>query len=177
MFCKKCGNEIEKGDGFCSKCGTPTKAERKEKTERAERSYQPEEETYYNPGPVYQNQGPMYQPQYVMYKKPKEAGHGLSVAGMVLGIIGFVFGIIYMAMMFDKTFVAEFVWEHKVGSEVELALIFTIIPMILSLTGLPLSIAGMVKKVTPKNVCGLILNSLTILVSIFIFIYIIVTYG
>jgi len=180
MFCKKCGNELEKGDGFCTKCGTPTKSVRKEKTEEF---YQNEEESYNNQRPIYQNPGQMYQPQgvyqpqYAMYRKPKEPGSGLSVAGMVLGIIGLVFAIIYMIMMFDKEYVIQFVWEHKVSSEVELGVIFTIIPMILALIGLPLSIAGMVKKAGPKNITGLILNSFAILISIFIFIYIIVTYG
>ena len=105
MFCKKCGKELEKGEHFCSNCGTAIKTVKKVTEEKEEKE---QEEYVYKP----QHQAP-YQPQYYpMYKKPKAPGNGLSIAGMVLGIIGAVFGLIYMIMMFDRAQMIKMFWEN-----------------------------------------------------------------
>ena len=100
------------------------------------------------------------QPVYYMpYKKP---GNGLSIAGMVLGIIAAVysFSAIIVACTTEYTY----------------AIGLTIFQTILALVGLPLSIAGMTKCKSGKNISGVILNSITLVISIIIFICVVSIY-
>lgn len=155
MFCKKCGKKIENVDMFCPKCGTPTN----EAEVPAQGSVQP---AYY-PNP------------YGQYEKPKTPGNGLSIAGMVLGIVGLVYALITLLAIMDKDF--EFkILEYR-GEVIPFAIGVIFIQSALSCTGLPLSISGMTKKISGKNVAGLILNSITIILSIVYFIYIVANYN
>ncbi len=110
-----------------------------------------------------------------VYVKHSVPGNGLSIAGMVLGIVAIVFGLIY-AMALTTT---EFKIDMALYSRdvVPYAFGMILIPSVLALVGLPLSISGCSKNKNGKNITGIILNSITILLCIFIFTYVVVNYG
>ena len=150
MYCKKCGNEIEKGYAFCDKCGT--KVEESElKTSKKKQDVVTEE--VYRP-----------QPQYYMYSKPNE-GSSISTAAMVIGII------VAFVLTFELTgfIVIDSIYGIR-GYEVKyayyVALIFELIPFILSIVGLVLSIVGVAKYKNGKSVTGLILSIVAIIEAI-----------
>ena len=153
MFCKKCGKKVDEADTFCPRCGTPTND---------------------TVAPV---QGPpmYYQNQYGGYAAPKVPGNGASIAGMVLGIIGLVYALITMMALMSPDFEVE-ILEYR-GRVIPFAVGVILIQTTLSCTGLPLSISGMRKRTNGKNVSGLILNSITIVLSIAFFIYIVANYN
>ena len=147
MFCSNCGSKISENEKFCSNCGT-------------------------NLATGANNTVVTSVPVYVKNTVP---GNGLSVAGMVLGIIAIVFGFIYAIYLTTSDFKLDMAIYHRDVAAYAFGMIF--IPSVLSLVGLPLSISGLVKHKNGKNITGIILNSITIVLAIFIFIYVIANYG
>ena len=147
MFCSKCGKKVSEGAAFCSSCGSPMEGA---------------QELPANAQPVY----------YMPYKKP---GNGLSIAGMVLGIIAAVYSFSAILVACSTEFAARTSYGRIYYREdlIAFAVGLTIFQTILALVGLPLSIAGMVKCKSGKNIAGVILNSITLVVSIVLFICII----
>ena len=151
MFCNNCGNQLTPNDGFCPKCGKP------------------------NGGvPTQTVQPNQYQQPYPQYGVQKAPGSGASTAGMVLGIIAIVYSLItILAVMSDDFKVEALKYSSNIGA---FAFGIILIQTVLAVTGLPLSISGMTKHKNGKNLTGVILNSITILVSIILFVYILVNY-
>lgn len=156
MFCKNCGKELEKGSEFCSKCGTQVNGLKEQDIN-------------------YQSYPPQYYQQYNQYNAVKVPGNGLSIAGMVLGIIALAYALITLMAVCDYDYLAISIYAARNVSAYALGVV--LIQSILALTGLPLSISGMLKRKSAKNITGIILNTITIIMSIIMFIYIIVTFG
>lgn len=115
------------------------------------------------------------QNQSVMYVKKTVPGNGLSIAGMVLGIIAICFALIYLVSLTTSTFKVDVILYRR--DIVAYAFGVILIPTALSATGLPLSISGMLKSRNGKNIAGLILNSITLIMQVFVFLYIVVNYS
>ena len=143
MFCSKCGNKLTEGAAFCPSCGAPTGVT---------------QVTPVTAQPIY----------YMPYKKP---GNGLSIAGMVLGIIAAVysFSAIIVACTTEYAVRVSYGRVYYRNDLVAYAIGLTVFQTILALIGLPLSIAGMTKCKSGKNIAGIILNSITLLISLIIF--------
>ena len=144
MYCSNCGNKIEKGSSFCTKCGSAI-------------------------GNVAMNNQPAY------YYGPKVPGNGLSIAGMVLGIVGLSFALLYLLGVASESYILEKVMSRRYV--VAYAFGVVLVPLALSATGLPLSICGLLKNKNGKNISGIILNSITLLIQFILFIYIVVTFS
>ena len=168
MFCTNCGSKIEKKDSFCPNCGTPTKEKKVEKEVKNE-----ENDMIYTQ-PVNMQQGYAYPPQYVIYAKPKIPGNGSSIAGMVLGIIAAVYGFAALVSPFSDDF-KETISEYE-PHVTAFAFGIALIPFVLSVTGLPLSISGFLKQKNGKNVSGIILNSIALVLAITAFILVVTMY-
>ncbi len=144
MYCSNCGNKVEQGTSFCTKCGSAI-------------------------GNVAVNN------QQAYYYAPKVPGNGLSIAGMVLGIVGLVFALLYLlsvtsdAYILEKAIYRRYVLAYAFG--------VVLVPLSLSATGLPLSICGFLKNKNGKNVAGIILNSITLLIQFILFLYIVVSFS
>ena len=114
------------------------------------------------------------QPQVVYYKQ-RVPGNGLSIAGMVLGIVGFVFALLYVlsfssnAYLLERSIYRRYIFAYAFGT--------VLIPLALSATGLPLSICGLLKNKNGKNISGIILNSLTLLIQFILFLVIVTNYS
>ena len=147
MFCNNCGKKLENNSSFCSSCGSQVGG---------------------SPAPA---AVPYQQP--VVYVKPSVPGKGQSTAGMVLGIIALAFAFIYITSLTTNDFKYDMLVYADERAAYALGVI--LIPSILALIGLPLSIAGMSKGKNGKNLSGLIMCSVTLLIQIFVFIYV-VTY-
>ena len=113
--------------------------------------------------------------QPVYYYNQKVPGNGLSIAGMVLGIVGIVFALLYLLSFTAESYVIEYGLNRRFV--VAYAFGIVLIPLSLSATGLPLSICGMLKNKNGKNVSGIILNSITLLIQFILFLYIIINYS
>ena len=141
-FCSNCGKELKENADVCLNCGVLI--------ENAENSY----------------------------KKIKIPGNGMSIAGMVLGIIAIVWTLLNLLSLnslepaivdllssyrdlFNKSYVLF--W---------FALGYTFFSLVSSLIGLPLSIVGLVKNKSGKNITGTILNTCAFIISIILFVYI-----
>ncbi len=146
MFCKKCGNEIDNTAEFCPKCGTPVNG-----------SIPPAQPVM----PV------MYQQPYVVYQTPKAPGSGLSTAGMVLGIIAIVYAFLTIIG------VTEYNLRIIYYGRAAFAFGAVLIQSVLALVGLPLSVSGNIKHKNPKAITGIILCTITLAISLIIFIYIV----
>jgi len=144
MYCSNCGNKIERGALFCTKCGSGV------------------ENTPMNNQSIY-------------YYAPKVPGNGLSIAGMVLGIVGLTFALLYLLSVVSDSYILE----RVVYGRYIIAYAFgvVLIPLSLSATGLPLSICGFLKNKNGKNISGIILNSITLLIQFILFLYIVVTFS
>ena len=103
------------------------------------------------------------------YKKP---GNGLSIAGMVLGIIAAVYSFseIMVAITTEYTVRGRYGRIYYRDDLVAFAIGLTLFQTILALIGLPLSISGMNKCKSGKNVAGVILNTITLVISVILFI-------
>ena len=114
------------------------------------------------------------QPQVVYYKQ-RVPGNGLSIAGMVLGIVGLVFALLYVlsfssnAYLLERSIYRRYIFAYAFGT--------VLIPLALSATGLPLSICGLLKNKNGKNISGIILNSLTLLIQFILFLVIVTNYS
>lgn len=151
MYCSRCGVKIEDDSVFCSKCGNQLRG---------------------NP-PVYNNQ-----PNYVYVNQAKVPGNGLSIAGMVLGIIALFFAFCYIVALTGNDFKRDMLIYGRYGSQVTAyAFGVILIPTILATTGLPLSISGMSKHKSGKNVAGVVLNTITLVLQVIEFLYIVINYG
>ena len=110
--------------------------------------------------------------------KVKIPGNGLSTAGMVLGIIAAVWAFMQILSVGS----IEFAINEMLGVYDDLlnpsfilfwfSFGYTIFSVIPALIGLPLSIVGLVKHKSGKNIAGVILNAVALLISIFMFVYI-----
>ena len=108
----------------------------------------------------------------------KVPGKGISIAGMILGIVAIVwtsFELISSPNIFDA--LNEI--AYKSNPYINLSFLhfwfafgYTILALIPSLVGLPLSIVGCVKQRSGNNITGLILNSIALFASLTVFIYI-----
>lgn len=145
---------------FCSNCGSKV-GEKASFCSKCGASIEKNEESVDNP-------------KYT-YTKKVYAGNGLSIAGMVLGIIAIYFAIVCILMLFTDDFKTDMI--RYAGSVAPYAFGFVLIPLVLSFVSMPLSICGRVKHKSGKNLSGIILSSLSLVVSIVVFIYIITTYS
>ena len=142
MFCNQCGTKVPANSSFCQNCGSPC-----------------------SNGKVVQPN--MQQSGYVSYKKP---GNGLSIAGMVLGIIAISYAFLTIIALSSNEFKTDMIIYSN--NHVAYGFGMILIQSVLSLVGLPLSISGMIKCKSGKNITGIILTSLTLVISIFIFMYV-----
>lgn len=166
MFCKKCGKKLTEDVVFCPDCGTPTGEGATPPTPQAQ------------PVPPMQPMPPQGMPAYPgygYYQKPKLPGNGLAVAGMVLGIIAIAYAFITILALTTDDFKRDVIlYRSEIGYY---AFGVILVQSVLALVGLPLSITGRVKTKNGKALAGIILNSVTIIISIILFIYVIMNYG
>ena len=110
------------------------------------------------------------------YYSPRVPGNGLSIAGMVLGIVGLSFVFLYFVSILDISYLTR---QIRMSNSFVFAYAFgvVLVPLALSATGLPLSICGMLKNKNGKNISGIILNSITLVLQLVLFLYIVVTYS
>ena len=107
--------------------------------------------------------------------KTKVPGNGLSIAGMVLGIIAAVWSFFELLSIggiregLDQFNGIPYYDSAIVG----FAIGYTLFALIPSIIGLPLSIAGMVKQRTGKNIAGLVLNLIALIISVIMIVFII----
>ena len=94
---------------------------------------------------------------------------------MILGIIALSFAFLYLIALTTDDFKKDMITYS--GQIPYYALGVILIPTTLSATGLPLSICGMVKGKNGKNITGIILNSITLIMQVFVFIYIVTNYS
>lgn len=113
--------------------------------------------------------------QPVYYYGPKVPGNGLSIAGMVLGIVGISLALFYLLGVASESYILEKVMYRRYVFAYAFGVV--LIPLALSATGLPLSICGLLKNKNGKNIAGIILNSITLLIQFILFIYIVVTFS
>ena len=111
-------------------------------------------------------------------KNNKIPGNGVSIAGMILGIISAFWAFMqilssgnieYSLMNLPRSYIYETSISFVL---ITFGLGYTLFSLIPSLVGLPLSITGFSKQKSGKNIAGIILNSVALIVSIIMFIYI-----
>lgn len=152
MFCKNCGNKVEKEVAFCPSCGTPLNEDKKKA-------------------------GKQEQPQVVYAPYPmKEPGKGTGTAGMILGIIAIAYAMLTLITMFTDDF-KETISDYTSSDLVPFAIGVVLIQTVLACVGLPLSISSMRKKKSGKNVMGMIMCTITLILSVVYFIYLLATYS
>ena len=107
--------------------------------------------------------------------KTKIPGNGLSIAGMVLGIIAVVWSFLeILSAAGIKEALSQFKGNIYYDSAIiGFAIGYTLFALIPSIIGLPLSTVGMVKQRTGKNITGLVLNIISLIISIIMIFYII----
>ena len=143
MFCSSCGKKVPANSVFCPSCGA-----------KVENGKEPKEEVQVPPVPPMPPQAFQYQPMpgyYMPYKKP---GNGLSIAGITT----------------EYTVRGRYGRIYYRDDLVAFAIGLTLFQTILALIGLPLSISGMNKCKSGKNVAGVILNTITLVISVILFI-------
>ena len=149
-FCKNCGKELPENADVCLECG----------------KFVGNVETVTN------------QQQVANIAKVKIPGNGMSIAGMVLGIIAAVWSFLKILSLGSiPAGLDEVINEYSMEVSIPFILFFfafgyTLFSLIPSLIGLPLSIVGLVKQKTGKNIAGIVLNAVALLLSMSIFIYI-----
>ena len=140
MFCKNCGKELKKEEKFCSNCGKKVEEVIPQTTE-AQQSI-------------------------------KIPGNGMSIAGMILGILAIVWTFFELLSFSNiSAGVENIIYDTSYYLNYNTMLFwfafgYTLFSLIPALVGLPLSIAGLIKKSSGKNITGLILNSISLLVLI-----------
>ncbi len=148
-FCSHCGKELKEGADICLNCGVFV--DKKEE-------------------PIQQNG--------IQSPKKKIPGNGLSIAGMVLGIIAAVWAFFELVGVGEiPSSLSEIAYTASYYSDLTFLYFgfgfgYTLFSLIPSIIGLPLSIAGMKKYKSGKNLAGLILNIIALAISIIMIIYI-----
>lgn len=111
--------------------------------------------------------------------KNKIPGNGRSIAGMVLGIIAVVWCLFQIMSLGAINEGLSQVSEYTNLEGISLPFIYfwfgfgyTLFSLIPSLIGLPLSISGLCKQKTGKNIAGLVLNIISLIISIAFYVYI-----
>lgn len=140
-FCSNCGSKIEQGKSFCSNCGNGIGGNSND----------------------FQN-------------RPK--GKGKSIAGFVLGILAILFSIICLLgldsmeeSMLEAITRIEQTYGQISNPNVYYSFGYVLIPLTLALVGLPLSISGLKNKANGFNITGIVLCSISIVISIGVFIF------
>lgn len=111
-------------------------------------------------------------------KKNKIPGNGVSIAGMILGIISSFWAFMQILSSGNIEYSLlnlprSYIYETSISFVlITFGLGYTLFSLIPSLVGLPLSIVGFFKQKSGKNIAGIILNSVALIVSIIMFIYI-----
>ena len=148
MFCKNCGNKVEKNVSFCPSCGSPLNEEKKKAGKQEEANV-----------------------TYVIQEPKKNTG----TAGMVLGIIAIVYALITLVSITTEDFKISALENSR--DIVAFAIGVVLVQTVLSCVGLPLSISSLRKGKNGKNISGTILCAATIVLSIIYFIYVVSTYS
>lgn len=111
--------------------------------------------------------------------KNKIPGNGRSIAGMVLGIIAIVWCLFQLMSFGAINEGLNQVSNYTNLEGISLPFIYfwfgfgyTLFSLIPSLIGLPLSISGLKKQKTGKNVTGIVLNTISLIFSIIVYVYI-----
>lgn len=95
--------------------------------------------------------------------KTKIPGKGLGIASMVIGIIAVFYGMFSMLISTVIISLDEFYYfEEKIA----FAIICNFLPIVLSIIGLSLGCSSIFKTKTGMNITGIILNAITLLISI-----------
>ena len=106
-------------------------------------------------------------------EKTKVPGKGISIAGMILGIVAL------LVVVTDFVDIDEIGYELAIGYEIEFILSvidYVYSNFLISITGLVLSIIGIVKNRNGFNISGIILNGISIFLTIILFITIFLFY-
>ncbi len=143
FFCTNCGTKVTKGN-FCPNCGTPMNLE-----EAPVKEARVEKVREYSDYPV----------------KHKPPGSGLSTAGMVLGIIAASFLFCNLIGLFTiKDTYFEMLLDNNFDYPKPLfAVSYVLIAFLCGVIGMSLSIPGMVKHKSAKNITGLLLSIISII--------------
>lgn len=144
-FCTNCGNKINKEEKFCTKCGYDFSR-------------------YNNEIIINRN----------ISASKNNYGTGLSIAGMILGIVS-VLWCIRSLISLNNVATLFRIYDFFYNSFILIlfSFFYTLFSFIPSITGLFLSFFGYRKKKNNINISGLILNSISLALTSFIFIYII----
>ena len=144
-YCSNCGKELKEGADICLNCGVFVN-----KNENISMNKQ----------------------------KNKIPGNGVSIAGMVLGIIAAVWTFLDITSLGGiPSSLSDF--SYNTNYYVSSAYLYfwfgigyTLFSLVPSIVGLPLSIVGLKKHKSAKNISGLVLNIIALIISIIIMIYI-----
>ena len=151
-FCANCGKELPENSNVCPNCGVFIEKDEIKEVEKVE--------------------------QIVNNTKVKIPGNGMSIAGMILGIIAAVWAFFQILSVGSvEPAINEMLDINRSLGTPSFILFwfsfgYTVFSLIPSLIGLPLSIAGLIKHKSGKNITGIILNIIALGVSVFMFVYI-----
>ena len=149
MFCSNCGTRLNEDSTYCFKCGKKVKAEKKEVV--VEENVQTQQ--YY-----------------------ESNRSGAATASLVLGIIDIVFVVFACFLTFSFSIYLidnhssyyYYLSDSEVIENITTIVLITILPFIMSITGLPLGIFSNTKNKDNKGskIAGIILNSITLFLCI-----------
>ena len=149
-YCTNCGNELPEDANACPKCGKFIYKKESQEEFKARSNV----------------------------SKVKVPGSGMSTAGMVLGIIAGAWALLQILSIWNiKPTLMEALdgYENLLNTTSILlwfSVGYTLFSLIPSLVGLPLSIAGLLKYKSGKNIAGIVLNIFAFGISVFAIIYI-----
>ena len=156
MFCSNCGTMLNEDSTYCFKCGKKVKSEEKKVVV---------EEVV---------QQPIVQSQVQQYVASNRSG--VATASLVLGIIDIVFVVFACFLTFSFSIYLidnhssyyYYLSDSEVIENITTVVLITILPFIMSVTGLPLGIFSNTKSKDNKGskIAGIILNSITLFLCI-----------
>lgn len=158
-YCPNCGQPLEEGTNFCRSCGygvapAPTQAPQ-----------QANQVNYAQPV--------MPQPAYAPVYAQPQSGKGLAIASLVLGIISVIWSLLTLASFSQVEDELIKVLETTELSEMAAKISYGIgFVLIITVTGVLALIFGLKRKNFGLGKAGIILASISLLVAVISFIYV-----
>ncbi len=156
-FCTSCGSPLPENVRFCSNCGTklPEQAASQPPVQEAAPVSQPVYEQPAYEQPIYQQpqyQAPQYtyqQPQEAPAEQPKKSSLAAPILSLCFALTAFLLGYIF--------------GQHTLSGGV----VLNVIRFLFAIPAFVLGIVGLVKSCKGKNIAGIILSSLGLILVLY----------
>lgn len=105
--------------------------------------------------------------------KVKAPGQGMGIASMILGIVAAIWTLLTLLAVGDLDLASSLGYDYTIIESIAFAIGFTLFSLTPSILGLIFSIISLKQHKSGFNISGIILNSISLFITLIVFIYVV----